>query len=453
MKKVLIIVLAAMLLFSAAACSSAAQPSEQPAESAGQPAETAEQPAESGDTSIEAVDTVKIGVLMPLTGSQSAIGNRQCDGIQLAVDLQNENGGIASLGGAKIELVVADTQSDSNIAVTEAERLITSEDICALIGAYSSAAAAASAPIAEKYSIPYIITNASADEILKNDYKYVFRANFCNGLDGIDMVKYIHELNETMNAGIKNIAIVYENSDWGKGMSNGISNEIEANYADEFKVAINEGYEADNADFSAIINKIKAADVDLIIPMNYLNDALLFVQTLADYKVNIPVLAHSGGYTVPEFLQNAGSNADYILTFAAWDSSVLQFKSELATEINERYKSDYSDGVDMDTYAANGWLGGAVMLNAIERAASVDGTAIKDALLATDLGADSYECTLHPFDGIKFGEILGMTNQNIYGQSVILQIQDGAYKLVGPSVIIAANESELVYPIPSWDKR
>ena len=125
MKKVLIIVLAAMLLFSAAACSSAAQPSEQPAESAGQPAETAEQPAESGDTSIEAVDTVKIGVLMPLTGSQSAIGNRQCDGIQLAVDLQNENGGIASLGGAKIELVVADTQSDSNIAVTEAERLIT----------------------------------------------------------------------------------------------------------------------------------------------------------------------------------------------------------------------------------------------------------------------------------------------------------------------------------------
>lgn len=438
-KKLLVLVLAAMMLFSATACSNGAQSSSSAQRGQSQQSDTG--------------DTVKIGVIMPLTGSQSAIGNRQLAGIQLAADLQNEKGGISSLGGAKIKLIVADTQSDSNIAVTEAERLITSEGICALIGAYSSSAAAASAPIAEKYSIPYMITNATADEILENDYQYVFRANVCNGLDAISMVQYISELNENLNAGIKNIAIVYENSDWGRGMSNGISKEIATNYPGKFNVAINEGYEADNADFSAIVNKIKAANVDLIIPMNYLNDALLFCQTLADYKVNIPVLAHSGGYTVPEFLQNVGSNAEYLLTFSSWDASVLKFKNKQAAEINEKYKANYSNGVDMDTYSANGWLGCAVMLNAIERAASIDGPTIKDALLATDIGPDSYECSLHPFDGIKFGETCGMTNQNIYAQSVVLQVQNDKFTLVGPSKMVALKDSGIVWPIPPWDER
>lgn len=440
MKKVSVLFLVAAMLLSLAACSG------DTSSSGGSSGDAA-----TGETSGD--NTVRIGVTMPLTGSQSAIGNRQLAGIQLAIDMQNENGGIASLGGAQVELVVADTQSDSNIAVTEAERLITSEGICALMGTYSSAAAAASAPIAERYGIPYMITNATADEILQNGYEYTFRANVCNGLDAIDMVAYIQELNDAFDADIHNIAIVYENSDWGYGMSVGISNEIAENYADQFSVVMNEGYEPDIADFSAIVNQIRSSDVDLIIPMNYLNDALLFVQTLADYQVNIPVLAHSGGYTVPEFLQNAGSNANYLLTFSSWDPSVLQFKSEEATAINEKYKAEYSDGVDMDTYAANGWLGGVVMLNAIERAASTDPEAIKDAILATDLGPDSYECTLHPFEGIKFGETCGMTNQNIYAKSIILQVIDGQFELIGPSSMVSLEDSEIVFPVPAWSER
>ena len=440
MKKVSVLFLVAAMLLSLVACS-------------GGTSSSGDSSGDASTGSSNGGDTVRIGVTMPLTGSQSAIGNRQFAGIQLAVDMQNEKGGIASLGGAQVELVVADTQSDTNIAVTEAERLITSEGICALMGTYSSAAAAASAPIAEKYGIPYMITNATADEILQNGYEYTFRANVCNGLDAIDMVAYIQELNDTFDADIHNIAIVYENSDWGYGMSVGISNEIAENYADQFSVVMNEGYEPDIADFSAIVNQIRSSDVDLIIPMNYLNDALLFVQTLADYQVDIPVLAHSGGYTVPEFLQNAGSNANYLLTFSSWDPSVLQFKSEEAVEINEKYKAEYSDGVDMDTYAANGWLGGVVMLNAIERAASTDPEAIKDAILATDLGPDSYECTLHPFEGIKFGETCGMTNQNIYAKSIILQVIDGQFELIGPSSMVPLEESEIVFPIPSWSER
>ena len=141
------------------------------------------------------------------------------------------------------------------------------------------------------------------------------------------------------------------------------------------------------------------------------------------------------------------------VTFSSWDPSVLQFKTEEAVAINEKYKAEYSDGVDMDTYAANGWLGGAVMLNAIERAASTDPEAIKDAIHATDLGADSYECTLHPFEGIKFGETCGMTNQNIYAKSIILQVIDGQFTLIGPSSMVPLEESEIVFPIPSWSEQ
>lgn len=398
------------------------------------------------------VETIKIGVVLPLTGGVAAIGKLQLDGIKLFVQEANEKGGIKSLGGAQIELIIADSTGKPEVGVTEMERLITSEKVSALLGPYNSAVGAATAPIADKYKIPYILTNSTADEILFNDYNYVYRANVCNGLDAVDLIAYIQELNQNRNADIKEVAIVYENTDWGKGMSIGIENEIKNNHPD-MSVVLNENYETNAPDFSAIVNKIKTTEPDIVIPMNYLNDAILFVKTMADYKVNVPILAHSGGYTVPEFLTNSGKNSDYVMTFSSWDSGVLKFKNEEATRINERYKKEYSNGVNMDTYSANGWVGAAVMINAIERAGSTDPELINNALAVTDLKADAYECTLHPYDGIKFGEVLNMKNQNIYAKSVILQILDEKFMMIGPTNLIPDSESPIVWPIPPYDER
>ena len=122
-----------------------------------------------GNTGEADMDSVTIGVLLPLTGDTSAMGVKTKNAIEMFFEDYNENGGIKSMGGAKVNLVVADTTSSSEVAVTEIERLIQQEDVDILIGPYQSAAGAATAPIAEKYGVPYLLTSSCADEIMKKD--------------------------------------------------------------------------------------------------------------------------------------------------------------------------------------------------------------------------------------------------------------------------------------------
>ena len=85
-----------------------------------------------------AEETVKIGILLPLSGPAASIGVNSLNGHKLAVDEINEAGGIKSLGGAKIELIVADSGGDPKVGMTQAERLITKDKVVALMGAYQS---------------------------------------------------------------------------------------------------------------------------------------------------------------------------------------------------------------------------------------------------------------------------------------------------------------------------
>jgi branched-chain amino acid transport system substrate-binding protein len=131
------------------------------------------------DTNKEAAaNEVKIGVVLPLTGSSAEMGKLSKNGIELAINTINAQGGIKSLNGAKIVPTFADSTGKPEIGVTEIERLIVKDKVNALLGPYNSAVAAPTAEVAEKYSTPYMLTNAVADGILSKGYKYVDR-NAC----------------------------------------------------------------------------------------------------------------------------------------------------------------------------------------------------------------------------------------------------------------------------------
>src|SRR5699024_5150922 len=86
----------------------------------------------------ESAEVIKVGVLYPYTGSAAAVAEDAQKGIEFAIQEINDRGGIASMGGAKIELYYGDTQSNEEAAMTEAERLITQEGVSALLGCYQS---------------------------------------------------------------------------------------------------------------------------------------------------------------------------------------------------------------------------------------------------------------------------------------------------------------------------
>ena len=442
LKKAVSIILALSVIFVMAACASETSTVQPTAATAtGGTPDTA---------SPEVPGTVKIGIILPFTGSNARIGQLQYNGMELFINNFNKAGGFASMNGATVEIVKADTTGAPEVGVTELERVITQKNVSAVLGPYNSAVGAATAPIAEKYKTPYILSNCTADEILYTPYKYVYRVNHSNTNDASDLVSFLKYLRDNKeNASFTKFAVVYENTDWGKGMNKALAQYLTEGYGGE--VVVSEAYQANAADFSSIISKIKASGAEVTIPVAYLADALLFTQQMAEYKCDSIILASSGGFTVPDFVQKVGPAGEYVLTAASWDLSVLPFKSEEATKLSEQYKEIYSEA--MDGYAVNGYLAAAALVGAIDRAGSDDRDAINEALAATNVGSDDPALMFHPYSGISFEkEIRGMTHQNIYASGIILQVINGEFKLVGPSSL-TGDDTELVWPIPKYSER
>lgn len=444
-KKGLSALLALTLLLLAAGCAS--KPSE-----GGQTPGTSSPPVESKGSTPDgtAPSTVKVGIILPFTGSNARIAQLQYNGMELFIKNFNESGGLKSMNGATIEIIKGDTTGAPEVGVTELERIITTENVSAVLGPYNSAVGSATAPIAEKYKTPYILSNCTADEILYTPYEYVYRVNHSNTNDASDLVEFLKYLRENKeNADFKKFAVVYENTDWGKGMNKALNQYITENYGGE--IVLSETYQSNTADFSSIISKIKSSGAEVTIPVSYLADALLFTQQMAEFKCPSIILASSGGFTVPDFVEKVGPAGQYVLTAASWDLSVLPFKSPEATKLSEQYKEIYNES--MDGYAVNGYLAAAAMIGAIDRAGSDDRDAINAALAATNVGPDDPALMFHPYTGISFEkEIRGMTHQNIHAGGIILQVVDGQFKLVGPSSLTGDN-SELVWPIPKYSER
>lgn len=443
MKKILAFLLAVVMLLSFAACGGGNAATDDKADDS-----SATNTDDANKDSDEAGgDSVNIGVLLPMSGDAAVMGEKQKAAIEMFFEDYNEAGGIESMGGAKVNLIFADTTGKAEVGVTEMERLINQENVCAIIGPYNSAVGSATAPIAEKNQMPYLVLSSVADTILQNGYKYVFRANSCTSDIISTMKAFIEDYRGTDGFDPKTYGIIYENTDYGKENHEKLAAMVEELGGE---IVVDETYEANTSDMSSIVNKIKAAEPDIVFPVCYLNDSLLFTQQLAEYKVNTTLFGTGGGLAVSDYITNAGANSEYVITNAGWSTGILDYKPEEATAINEEYTE--RTGLPLDEYGAFGYFNAAVMANVLERAASTDKEAIREAFLNTDIKADDPELLLMPYEGVKFGERDGMTNQNIYSCNIVTQVLDGEFTLVAPYSLVG-DESPVVLSIPTWDAR
>lgn len=391
---------------------------------------------------------VKIGILLPLTGSSAEMGKLAKNGIELAINTINAQGGIKSLNGAKIVPIYADSAGKPEAGVTEIERLIVKDKVHALLGPYNSNVAAPTAEVAEKYSKPYMLTNAVADGILQKGYKYVFRANQSSSGNAIDLIGFLTDLGKKTGKPIKNIALVYESTDWGNSSAEALK-KVAKDAGIEVVAALD--YPANTADMTSIIVKLKSVNPEVVIPMSYLNDALLFTRTAAEMKLGSAILAGGGGFSAPAFVEKAGKSAEHVMTLSGWETDILGGKSEASKKLNEEYKAKY--GSDFSEYSANAWMSAMVLFDAIERAGKLDAAAIKAALDATDIKGNHVALSLHPYDGIKFSqEVRGMKSQNVYARQIITQVQNGKFRMVWP-FNTAPKDVQLTWPVPNWENR
>lgn len=435
MKKVLALILALALCFACVACGNTQDEqanNNKPSDSQGEQSNT---------------DTVKVGVLLPLSGATASPGEYQLEGMQLAVDYVNANGGIKSMGGAKVKLVVSDTAGEVETGITEAERLITVENVSAICGPYNSGVAAATAPICIQYGVPYVVVNAVADNIMQNGAnKYVYRTNF----GGADMSPFrgliVDYLGSLTNEGkLDKIAVIYDAGDWG-------TSEYESYkaVADErgIEVVVAEAITTNSSDLSSLVNKIKNSGADAVFCGIFLNDAILFSKTMREYNCDVQIVGSGSGFSDAKYLEAMGAAAEGVMGTRAFNPS-YGTKEGAATTFYEEYLASHNN-VPMPEETSNGFCGMGTILEALEIAGSAEREAIADALYDIDLDDTSLPLWYTMFDGVKFnteGDELERYNQNVeIGETagqILVQIIDGKWELVYPTERATA---DIVFP-------
>ncbi len=454
MKKLLALVLALAMLLSLAACAGdTGAKTDGGAPSDSTPADTGKtddkapegDKAPAGDEAPSdgaAADTVKIGVLLPMSGPTSYYGEVQYNGIEFCADYVNANGGIKSLGGAKVELVLQDSAGDPETGVSAFEVLL-DDGVSAVVGPYNSTVAGATTPLAIQHGVPYVICNSTAENFMGEANKYVYRTNLGSS-DGDNMwtavINYLDKVRPDNPT--DKIAIVYDEGDWGAAaVSNWRNNAEEWGY----EIVVDEAVSESTTDMSTLVSKIKAADADLVITAVFTSATNLLAKTLYDYQCSAVIAGLGGGVGDTTFIQEAGAAAEGVLYTAPWVPSWGGGSDEvnaLAAQFKEKY--DY----EMTMEPAWGWLAVATVIEAIEQAGSADREAIADALYTIDIPSDSWVMLFSGYDGVKFctegqsSEKYGSTSGERYNQNlalgdtsgmILIQVQDGAWTAVYPT--------------------
>ena len=385
-------------------------------------------------------ETVKVGVLLPLSGATSYYGGVQLNGLEFCVDYVNRNGGIKSLGGAQVELVIQDSASSPETGISAFESLVDDGEISAIIGPYNSTVAAATAPLAIQHEVPYVIINATAENFMGEPNKWVYRTNTGSG-DG-DMIYALaieHLNNVRPDNPTDKVAIVYDSGDWGTAASATWTSTAEEM---GYEVVLNEAVSESSTDLSTIVNKMKSEDVDVCILAAFSAATNLLVKQMYEYGCDTKVMSIGGGVGDIEFIENTGDAANGVLYLTSW---LPKFGggSDETQALAEEFKETY--GYDMTMEPCWGWLGMATIINAIEAAGSTDREAIADALYEYDVDADDWSCMFVDFEGCKFGTdgeesdrfATGVRyNNNIESGErdgmVLAQVQDGKFVVVYP---------------------
>ncbi len=357
-----------------------------------------------------AADPVNIAGLYPSTGSMAQIGQACVVAAKLAVDMVNKGGGIKSLGGAKLNLILSDVQSDTTVTRTETDRIISGNKISAVHGCYASALTLIASEVCERARVP-IITGSSTDQLNKGRH-YTFTP-FARASQ---FAKAQLQMAKLTDAHPK-VAVVFENTAFGTATSNGLK---ELAPGEGVEIVMFEPYSAGFTDAGPLINKVKASGANALFSVSYLNDLILIVRTVKQVGLKVAINGGSGGFVIPDFYKNVGKAADGLLGVAHWNHDV----NDAAQKVNAEYKKitgefifEYAGGLVAQTF---------MLADALERAASRDSQKVRDALAKLDV-SKGY-AAMAPGGKVKFGP----DGKNVYGHPVGVQWQNGDLVSVFP---------------------
>jgi len=383
-------------------------------------------------------NVVRVGNIIPLSGPSASVGQQGKNAREMAVEEINAGGGIKSLGGAKLEMLYADSESKPEKGVAEAERLINTEKVHVLTGCWNSAVTYPTTAVAERYGVPFIVPVSVADKITEQGFKTVFRIAAKDSWWTRDQFAFLKDLEKEFEAEVKKLAFIYENGDWGKGFAGQWQKLAKEG---GYEVVLDEPYPSTATDLSPVVQKIRRARPDVLMLVSNAADAILLTNTLAEYKVKLKaIIASGGGHADPSFIEATGNNSQYIFDIVEWETDV---NKPGAKETNEKYRAKF--GYNLTGEAVDAYLAMYVLADGLERAGSLDPAKIREALAQTNYR--SGPGMIVGYDAVEFDQ----TGQNKHAALVMVQINDVGNGMERISVWPAAARRagyEPVFPMP-----
>jgi len=386
--------------------------------------------------------TIKIGVISPVTGALAEVGQDCRLGAQMAAEAINAAGGIRSQGGARLELLLADSQTKPDVARAEADRLLSS-GAQMLTGAFHSAHVAGIAPLAQQRRVPYLIDISAADAITANVAKsvregqqkvqFVYRIFPGSATFGRNAVRYMTEIFREAGVSPKRVVLMYTNDLFGKTATEGFLAAHKA-AAPAFEIVDVIPYPETAVDLSTEVSRAKAAKPEVLAPFTRPATAILLLDELVKQRVDLMGVMSPGapGLYETKQIEQLKERIEYVMDMTVWPNMRLPQTQKLAAEYAKR-----SGGRNFDASAAYTYEALLVMADVLERAGSTDPDALVAAIRKTSFAGGVTTAT----GPVVFNEL----GDNPNASTAAIQILGGKPRVVWPR---EAAEAKFVFPRP-----
>jgi branched-chain amino acid transport system substrate-binding protein len=365
-------------------------------------------------------DKVKIGVFMSMTGTTANFGISSTNGIKMAADETNAAGGI---NGKQVELDIQDDRSDASEAATIVTKFVTQDGVAAILGEVASSRSIAAAPIAQNAKIPMLTPSSTNPEVTKKG-DYIFRSCFIDPVQGAAIAQFAAR---TLNA--KRAAIMVDRKN---DYSTGLEKFISATFTKlGGQIVVTQSYQEGDQDFNAQLTSIKGSNPEVIFVPGYYNDVGLIAKQARDKGITVPLLG-GDGWDAEQLYKIGGTalNGSFFSNhYSPYDTDPMVQK--FVTDYTARY------GAKPDALAATAYDAAKIMFDAIKRANSLDGKAIRDALAATK-----------DFPGVT-GKVTFNENRDAVKPIVMIEIKDGGIYAVRERVQVEGAAMPVLTDTPS----
>jgi len=341
-------------------------------------------------------DEIVIGQFGSITGQEATFGQSTDNGIRMAVEEINDAGGI---NGKKIRLVTYDDKGDPREAATAVTRLVTRDQVIAVLGEVASKLSLEGAPICQENGIP-MITPSSTNPKVTEVGDMVFRVCFIDPFQGYVCAKFARE-----NLKAKTAAILYDQS---QTYSVGLQAEFEKSFLElGGTIAAKQAYNKGEQEFNAQLTTIRAAKPDVVFIPGYYNDVGNIAVQARRLGLKMPLLG-GDGWESPTLAQVAGDSINGCFYSNHYSP---QDPSPKVQDFIQKYKK--RTGSTPDSMAALAYDATLILRDAIVRAGSLKGADIAAQLAKTK-----------DFDGVT-GKITIDEHRNAVKPAVILEMKDG----------------------------